>query len=308
MTNPPTRAGAWSAGLVGALLATGVVLVGTHLANEFSTHDPAATPTTTLAANTSIPPFGNALERWLAAVGAELHGSTAVIDITTAGGTALAGVGYIVRSDCMIMTSARLVGGAAVITVVLATGTRVRAQLVGTDDATQIAMIHCRADGLRTIPFDLRGELAPGETALVESWTADDPAVPQVTEVGSVTRITPPGARTPVIDSIGLDTIGPAMDGALIGSSGIVGLVVSGSPAVDGTTAATPAWVARDAAADLIASGRPEHDLGISGEALAPAEMPGSTAGCSRWDCAVKVTAVDSASPAWRAPASVRAM
>jgi S1-C subfamily serine protease len=201
----------------------------------------------------------------------------------------------------MIMTSARLVDGAAVITVVLATGAHVRATLVGTDAATDIAMIHCPARGLRTMPFDLRGALAPGETELVESWTGGGPAVPEVSEIGSVARITPPGARGAVVDSIGLETWGPPVDGALISSAGIVGLVVAGGRGENGTATATPAWLARDAAGDLIASGRAEHDLGIRGQSLAPDEMPGSTSGCSKWDCAVMVTRVESASPAWRA-------
>jgi S1-C subfamily serine protease len=278
-----------------------VVLLGTHLANEFSSHDPSATTSTTLTSTRPLPPLGNALERWLAAVGAELGRSTAVIDITTAGGTALAGVGYIVRSDCMIMTSARLVDGAAVITAVLATGAHVRAKVVGTDAATDIAMIHCPAHGLRTIPFDLRGALVPGQTELVESWSAGGAAVPEVSEVGSVAWITPPGSRRAVVDSIELETWGPAVDGALISSAGIAGIVEAGRRGQNGTATATPAWLARDSASDLIASGRAEHDLGIRGHGLSPDEMRGSTSGCSRWDCAVKVTSVQSASPAWRA-------
>ena len=76
------------------------------------------------------------------------------------------GSGVIIRSDGYIVTNNHVVNGASSISVVLNNNKTYEATVVGTDPATDVAIIKIEAEGLPTIPFGDSDELRLGEWVL----------------------------------------------------------------------------------------------------------------------------------------------
>ena len=76
------------------------------------------------------------------------------------------GSGVIISQDGYIVTNNHVINGATKISVMLNDNTTHEATLIGTDPATDIALIKIDAEGLRTIPFGDSDDLRLGEWVL----------------------------------------------------------------------------------------------------------------------------------------------
>lgn len=76
------------------------------------------------------------------------------------------GTGFIISDDGYIVTNHHVVGNADRVRVKLTNGTEYLAEVVGSDEATEIALIKIDADNLPTVPLGDSNELQVGEWAL----------------------------------------------------------------------------------------------------------------------------------------------
>jgi len=293
----PSRAGAWTAGVVGAVLATGVVLVGVHLTHwltpapsaslsvhtSFSTASApsgatASAPTSTVASTTEAvtphdvnsPPLGDGATISavkMDAIAVAIATAMPVIEVTGPEGSSR-GVGVVVRSDGFVLVPSALIFGASAIQVVFG-DQEFPARVVGSDPATGLAVVHVNSSGLVVAPFS-NAASAPAGSFVGFVWL-DRTAIYGC--LGTVLRVdsTVTGlASPPLLDSVQPCTSMPASPTgtALIDGTGhLVGVEIS-----TGQTPATvaPAWLASIVARDLIANGRVVHGvLGIDGATVA---------------------------------------
>lgn len=77
-----------------------------------------------------------------------------------------AGTGFIVSADGRIVTNAHVVKDAEKVTVKLTDGRALPAEVVGIDEATDIAVVKVEADGLPTLAFGRSDELQVGEPVI----------------------------------------------------------------------------------------------------------------------------------------------
>jgi len=77
-----------------------------------------------------------------------------------------AGSGFVVSSDGYILTNAHVIAGARQVTVRLLDRREFRAQVVGTDPATDVAVLKVEARGLTPLPFGNSDSLEVGELVL----------------------------------------------------------------------------------------------------------------------------------------------
>src|SRR6266851_4576424 len=146
----PTRATAWTAGLVGALLATGIVLVGTHLATVL-TKSPVAEQT---AASSVIPASlpGTTVPVTIShgyGLGAALSGSILGLGRATVSIHAfresieVASLGVVLRPGGIVIAAASALEGASSILVEPPYGaTELVATIVASDPRTGLALLH----------------------------------------------------------------------------------------------------------------------------------------------------------------------
>lgn len=299
----PARPGSWTAGLAGALLATGIVLVATHLASSAhaasSARGTAAARTaTTMAAVTAlrggIEATGDAtalvtpgvVGKQLASAAARVYKATVLVSATR-GDRTVAGAGLVVGSNCLVIAPAHLVEPGASIDLTLPDGKLVAAQVLGVDASTGVAVLRCAVTGLATVPDD---EEAPKVHELVVLVFTAPHAVGM--SIGLVTAVeqrvaTHSGAMLDELES----DIPPTGDGAALidGDGEVVGMVVG---SMSGGSMATPTWLALAVAHQIAASRHPGRAwLGITG---ATVSAGGRGAG-------VKVLAVDPHGAAARA-------
>lgn len=283
VATPPSRAGVWTAGLVGALLAAGLVLVGSHLSSALTNHsldmghDPgsltvAREPTATTTAVVGASDSGSAIHAMIARVA----GAMVMISATT-GRDPSTGVGLVAEADGVIITTDSLVAGATAIAVTLPDGKTLRARVVGSDPRSDIAVLRVGASDLTTAPLDDDDDIEPGMltwlVARPASGASPAAAYPaQVTGVGTL----PPAPGSPALmEAIRVSTdvklAGPGFDGVLLDEDGnVAGLITDFAR---GTAIALPCWLALPVAEDLLVSGRVDHGwLGILGE-TAPAGL-----------------------------------
>lgn len=261
----PTRTGAWSAGLVGAVLATGVVLLGTHLTswlNERPSHSPATLEAVT---STTLAPFpGSVGASMNTALAEQVAAGMALVEGWTAGRHVVAD-GIVVRSDGMIEAPAA-VAGAGGLQVSLSEG-QFPATVVGVDASTDLAVLHVDVGGLET--------LRPAADPAVEkgSWSAIEWLGAREVDlsIGSIVAATP-GTAEDVNDPAfytRLTTTATGLpaqpDGALVvdGTGRVVGMVTDRR---GNALWMIPAPVAEKIALRLITEHRVAHGwLGIEG-------------------------------------------
>ena len=275
MASTPSRAGAWSAGIVGALLATGVVLVGGHLTHLLPSSTGSTAPAVTqhysdsplssqsfavpISTTTTVllgvePGLYKLASRVAAAMPVVLDGNAS-------------GVGVVVGSKGYVLVPASLVTDADDISVVI-DGQQLVATLVGVDPGTGLAVVRVHdPDTLTAARFVSGAAMGYGSfVALV--WV--DNAGPH-TCWGTVSeldvQLTSTGNSPPLLESVetldplaGVETGGVVLDGA----GRLIGMITS----VTGKTlVATPGWLADIVSEDLISNGRVVHGwLGITGE------------------------------------------
>jgi serine protease Do len=78
-----------------------------------------------------------------------------------------AGSGVIVSQDGYIVTNNHVISGAETITVTLSDGTAYEAELIGTDETTDLALIKIEATGLQAADIGSSEELKRGQTAII---------------------------------------------------------------------------------------------------------------------------------------------
>ena len=279
MAATPSRAGAWSAGIVGALLATGVVLVGGHLTHLLPSSSARSSNAATTQHYTNAPMSSQTSP----AVAVPISTTTTILLGVEPGLYKLAsrvasampvvldgnasGVGVVVSSKGYILVPTSLVTDADDISVVI-DGQQLVATLVGVDPGTGLAVVRVHdPDTLTPARFVSGAAIGDGSfVALV--WV--DHAGPH-TCWGTVSeldvQLTSSGNSPPLLESVetldplaGVETGGVVLDGA----GRLIGMVTS---VAGKTLVATPGWLADIVSEDLISNGRVVHGwLGITGE------------------------------------------
>jgi S1-C subfamily serine protease len=281
MASTPSRAGAWSAGIVGALLATGVVLVGGHLTHLLSS--PAPDPSTSAVthrytnetlSSTILPTVGVRVSTTTTVLlGVEpglyklaSHVATAmpvVLDGNASGG------GVVVSSKGYVLVPAALVTDADDISVVI-DGQQLVATLVGVDPGTGLAVVRVHdPDTLTAARFASGAAMEYGSFVALVWVDAHGPHTCWGTVSEANVQLPTTGNSPPLLDSLetldplaGVETGGAVLDGA----GRLIGMVTS----VTGQTlVVTPGWLASIVSQDLISDGRVVHGwLGITGQTI----------------------------------------
>jgi serine protease DegQ len=270
MQSTPTRSGARAAGIAGAVLAAGVVLVGTHL-NSWLVRDPApgtgsnamlvtATTRSTPASSPAIAMAG--LSPLL------VRASDAIVRVVSSAGSrpqVESADAVIVSSDGYILAPEEAIENATSVSVVRSDGEQLPARVTGVDPDTGLAMLRVDETGLPTLSF--QGAVISGENGafLVDLWRE---AAPQYFLVHESRPPKPAGidGGPAVLEqgpaSLGLDRLG--LGGVVIDGSGQVTEMVTEH--TGGTALAVPGAIASEVANQLIEHGRVEHGwLGILG-------------------------------------------
>jgi len=290
MAATPTRAGAWSAGIVGALLATGVVLIGGHLTHLLS---PPATKGTTLSVTPRIASPGVGSDSTLMATTTTLLGAdpdvyTMAAKIAPAMAMVFvdhkpSGVGVVVSSKGFVLLPSSLVTDTDDLGLFI-DGQQLPATVVGVDAGTGLAVVRVHAmNTLTSISFVPDTGIGDGSfVALV--WVDGNGTHTCWGSVSSLdVSLTSSGDSPPILEALStLDSpSGVANGGVIIDGAGQLAGMITGSSGK--ALIATPGWLAKVVSGDLIAAGRVIHGwLGITGE----------TASLSAYGTAVKVVSV----------------
>lgn len=300
LSSPPSRASAWTAGIVGALLATGLVALGTHLATALTAHpgSPAAPPATVSAAGPAAGQLGTNLVMSIHRTGA----SVAEVDATTDGRPHHV-LGIVVRSDGMILTPAAYVSSASTVQVTLPGTVPSVATLVAVDRRSGLALLHVNGvNGLPVPHLGASGALTGDSFALaVTAPGGGHFAIGTLTSLDTRRTV----AGLPLTDVITTDV--PAADAppgsALVDAGGDLVGMVAGS--AGGEAVAVPAWVVEPVVDQLLQHGHVTHGwLGITGVSVHRSEfqpagvritrvVPGSAAGIAGLRPGDIITSID---------------
>ncbi len=300
LSSPPSRASAWTAGIVGALLATGLVALGTHLATALTTHSgtDAAPPVTTAVAVPAAGQLGVGLAASIRRTGA----SIASVDATT-GGRQHHLLGIVVRPDGIVLAPAAYVSGASAVQVTLPGTVPSVASVVAVDRRSGLALL--RVNGVTGLPvasLGTSGALTGHSFALaITSPGGGHFAIGTLTRLDTSRSV----AGLPLADVVATDV--PASDAppgsALVDASGNLVGMVAGS--ANGEAVAVPAWVVKPVVTQLLETGRVVHGwLGITGVTATRSEFqpagvrvtsvaPGSAAGIAGLRAGDLITSVD---------------
>jgi len=285
MAATPSRAGAWSAGIVGALLATGVVLVGGHLTHVLSpsqgslattansSHkligsriDPETSSTIVVATTTTMVV---SLESGVRKLAARIAGAMPVVLDGDA-----SGVGVVIDSRGYVLVPSSLVTNTNDISLII-DGQQLVATLVGIDEGTGLAVVRVHDLGALTATrFASDPPIGSGSFVALVWVGRDGTHTCWGTVRGVDVRLTATDDSPPLLDS--LQTLDPApgmaAGGVVIDGAGRpIGMVTSVAGDV---LLATPGWLADVVSRDLIARGRVVHGwLGFTGET---ASAPGA--------------------------------
>ncbi|WP_436793516.1 S1C family serine protease [Actinospongicola halichondriae] len=220
----------------------------------------------------------------------------------TRGGDTATGTAIVIRSDGHLLTTAALVTDADSVVVRLEGWPMTPAEIVGVDEATDLAVLHIDADGLETVPLGTADGVRVGHAAIVMGHADGGSASASVdrTVISALDRRLRTAGGTVLHGMILLDDP-PAADahgGPLLDAGGAVIGIASGVPAADDQDraygVATPIDVAVHAADQLIEYGHVRHvwlgiegtdldaatasDMGLSGGAKVEAVLDGSPA------------------------------
>ena len=257
------------AGVVGALLASGVsVVAGTYrrsttVVQPFERIVEPATPMVTLASDSKG--GGNIV----VAIAARLTPSMVKL-LVNGDGTNGSGSGVIFRSDGYVLTNSHVIDGAQTIVAVMSDGKRVEAKVVGSDPATDIAVVKLVHDTPRTVAtLGSSIRLKVGEMAIAIGSPLGLPGGPTVTSgiISALGRQVSAGGGPQLIDMIQTDaSISPGSSGgALVDSSGVVVGITTAVAVNDqgpqGLGFATPIEVARGVAEQLLSTGKVDARL-----------------------------------------------
>jgi S1-C subfamily serine protease len=246
-------------GVIGALLATGVLAAVGDMGNDKET---IRTVVQREASPLAVPVAAGA-----GIVEVAEKTKPAVVEVHADGDTDDPdGAGVVFRSDGHILTSARAVGGSRAVQVVLPDGQGLEARVVGRDPETDLAVLKVDRTGMATAAFGSAAGLKVGQVAIVVGASL---ALGVVSALGRDVRV-PDGPM--LLDLIQTDApvAASSSGGALVDAGGaLIGITTS----VGGVGYATPVDLARDVADQLVAHGKAMHTwLGVEGGDLGTAE------------------------------------
>lgn len=304
LSSQPSKASAWTAGIVGAILATGLVALGTHLAAAFTTHPEGASAplSQSRAAVPFASPAATAVGPNLAASIRRTGAAVATIEVMR-GSVDKHCLGIVVRSDGMVLAPAAYVAGATTLLVTLSDAVPYVATLVATDPRSGLALLH--VNGVNHLPVP---QLGSAEALTSQSFALAVTSPGGATfSLGTLTAMdttaTVHGAR--LTDVLETDVpAGKAPPGsALVDTSGALVGMVAGQ--AGGSAVAVPSWVLGPVVDQLLSGGRVHHGwLGITGQSLVRSGfrpsgvlltgvVPGSAAGVAGLRVGDIVTSVD---------------
>ena len=266
----PTRANAWTAGLVGALLATGIVFVGTHLATALkgSPVEQAATvasPNGNETATTVAPVVPRMIgvgATLTAAIGAVGH-AVGLVETATPNGEQKA-LGVVIASDGTVLTAAApLVGATSVLVTLPGESAPLVGEVVGSDKLSGLAVVH--VNGVRGLSTAKLADESPSTAAMVIAVTAPLGS----TYAAGVVReddVTPSKDSRSLLDSsmTDLSSSYTPLGSPVVNDDGdVVGLVTGQK---GGHVVFAPSWLANPVAAELESFGSVQSGwLGIVG-------------------------------------------
>jgi S1-C subfamily serine protease len=240
---------------------------------------PAPAPVATAAesgdAGTDEPLAVGAGGSLVAAIAQRVSPSVVRIDVVGQAGNG-SGSGVIYREDGTVITNAHVVGGAARVAVTLPDGTRHEAEVLGTDERSDIAVLDIDATGLPVPAFaDTTPEVGDDAVAIGSPFGLDGSVTAGI--ISAVNR-TVSSPRAPLVDVLQTDAaINPGNSGgALVNGAGeVIGIntaiLSGGGGGNDGIGFAIPIETARAIADQLIEHGEVRHAfLGITGADVEP--------------------------------------
>lgn len=262
LSSQPSRASAWTAGLVGAILATGIVVLGTHLASAFtaaSTPDQARhalrgaaeAPTVTAVSAPSVVQVSSSVSRSIGLVSS----STAVVE-TSIGGRDSYADALVVGNGALVVPLSAVEGSPSLLVTMPGSTTSYPGQVVAMDPASQLALIRINDVG-RAQParFDLATPL-PG--AVVIGLGRPGATAPFAATIDSVATSLGPG-DWPVAVVVDVPANRAPLGSPLIDTEGQVIGIVAGGTAGGHAVEAVPAWLAAPVARSLAAYSRVVH-------------------------------------------------
>jgi putative serine protease PepD len=301
LTSTPTRAGAWSAGLVGAVLATGVVLGGTHLTNWLGKASPRQVTMT--AAATTLQPADTVLPPLTDKICAAVHASLAVVKVESPHGT-MTGDGVVLAANGMILVPMSLVAGASStsgIEVTTDDGEVFAGWVLGTDAATDLAVIKIGTDSLTPLVAAPNSDVSADEFLAVEWSTL--PHADSWLSMGTVTSpeaISAEPGNFELLDNLGLHALhleNSPVGSVLLNADGqLLGMVIkrNGNHVVE-----APGKLAEQVGEQIARYGHVTHGwLGIAGRSTdaftstKPSTQEHPTASRSALPAGVEVTSV----------------
>ncbi|QIN79744.1 PDZ domain-containing protein [Rubrobacter marinus] len=229
-------------------------------------------------------------EERVARAAAEVEPSVVQVNVSGVGGTASGsggqqgvGSGIVLREDGYIVTNNHVVEGASEVGVAFADGTTEEGRVVGTDPATDVAVIRVDRRGLPAASFGDGRDLAPGQIAVaVGSPSGFQSTVTSgvVSGVGREIPATLTGGRqeSALVDLIQTDAaISPGSSGGALadGSGEVIGMNVAylppGQTGAESIGFAIPAGTVTSVAEQLIETGEATQPyLGVTLSDLNP--------------------------------------
>jgi S1-C subfamily serine protease len=289
-------------GLVGAVLTVGVVAATGGLQEKVVEHD---APVEKVAVSPTFASFPTTTSD-VVAIARAVGPAIARVQVTGRSGV-VTGSAVAYRSDGFFLTNAHLLTDASSVAVALADGSTFDGAIVGTDEWTDVAVVHIDAHDVPPATIGSTATLQVGQQAIAVGAPVDDSGEPSVS-VGVISalgrRVESTGGTT-LHDMLATDArFGrDASGGALVDASGaVIGLstVVSndGADAAAMTLSyATPIEVATGVADDIITTGKAHHVwLGVEGN-----DLPATQAKALSVPGGAVVTKVTDDSPAAKA-------
>jgi len=188
---------------------------------------------------------------------------------------AVNGSGVLIRDDGLVLTSAQVAAGGTEISVVLTDGRTLAGRLVGTDAATDIAVVDLDGDGFPVAVLGRSEGLAVGTPTIAIGASGSSSGHPTVATgvVSAVARRVESAAGQPLHGMIQTDgpTVPGATGGALVDATGaVIGITTD---VADGLALrfgfATPIDLAHEVGEQILLTGQMDRGwLGIEGEDL----------------------------------------
>jgi S1-C subfamily serine protease len=212
------------------------------------------------------------------------------------------GSGIVIASDGYVVTNSHVVRGARPLSVQTASGERLRAELVGDDPASDLAVLRVMANGLPYLPLYGGRRLRVGQLVLAIGNPLRFDRSVSLGVVSAIDRTLPGGRGRPLEGLVQTDAaINPGSSGGpLLDAEGVaVGITTAVIPMARGLGFAIPAHTVNWILPTLMRSGRIERPvLGIAARGFELSAKQSAEVGQGR---AVRVLEVGSGEPAERA-------